>query len=283
MPVRELPVQTIADAVERMCRDASVHAAPDVQIALRVAREREESPVGREVLGQMLRNFDVAAQTGMPMCQDTGTVVIFADIGQDVHLTGGDLHAAVNAGVRQAWSQGRLRPSIVSRPIGARQNWHNTPAVLHVELVPGDEVRLTLLTKGGGAENMSRMRMLTPGDGLAGVIDFIVETVDIAGPNACPPVIVGVGVGGTFDSVATLAKRAIARPVGSPQPDPELAALEADVLERVNRLGVGPHGFGGRVTALAVHIAIAPTHIASLPVAVNLQCGPAARSRSVVL
>ena len=284
MPLRELPVQAISDAVERLCRDASVHAAPDVQIALRVAREREESPIGREVLGQMLRNFDVAAQTGMPMCQDTGTVVIFADIGQDVHFTGGDLHTAVNDGVRQAWAVGRLRPSIVSRPIGQRQNsGDNTPAVLHIDLVPGEQVHLTLLTKGGGAENMSRMCMLTPGDGLAGVMDFIVETVDIAGPNACPPVIIGVGVGGTFDSVATLAKRAIARPIGTPQLDPELAALETDVLERVNRLGVGPHGFGGRVTALAVHVAIAPTHIASLPVAVNLQCGPAARSRSVVL
>jgi fumarate hydratase subunit alpha len=282
--VRELPVSSITDAIERLCRDASVRPAPDVQIALRVARDREASPVGREVLGQMLHNFDIAAETSMPMCQDTGTVVVFADIGQDVHLTGGNLHDAINDGVRRAWEAGRLRPSIVARPIGNRRNsGDNTPAVLHVELVPGNEVHLTVLTKGGGAENMSRMRMLTPGDGLQGVLDFVVETVDIAGPNACPPVIVGVGIGGTFDSVATLAKRAIARPVGSPQPDPELATLEAQLLERINGLGIGPHGFGGLVTALAVHIAIAPTHIASLPVAVNLQCGPAARSRSVVL
>jgi fumarate hydratase subunit alpha len=218
------------------------------------------------------------------MCQDTGTVVLFADVGQDVHFVGGSFREAVNEGVRRAYSGGYLRPSIVARPVGTRANTRdNTPAVLHLDIVEGDSVELTLLAKGGGAENMSRMTMLTPADGLAGVTEFVVETVEIAGPNACPPVIVGVGIGGTFDSVASLAKHGLTRSIGSEHPDPEVRAIEADLLNRINALGIGPHGFGGRVTALAVHVELAPTHIASLPVAVNLQCGPAARLRRMTL
>lgn len=283
-PVREIDIATIATEVERLCLEANYVAADDVRTAFELAAEREVSPLGKQVLVQLLENMRVAEAERVPMCQDTGTAVIFADVGQDVHLSGGSLRDAINEGVRRAYTGGYLRSSIVARPIGKRVNTRdNTPAVLHLDLVPGDRITLTLLAKGGGAENMSRMRMLTPADGLPGVMDFVVETVEVAGPNACPPVIVGVGIGGTFDSVATLAKHALTRPVGSGNPDEEVAAIESDLMQRINALGIGPHGFGGRITALAVHVEIAPTHIASLPVSVNLQCGPAARLRRVVI
>jgi fumarate hydratase subunit alpha len=284
MTLRELDVRVISEAVERLCLDAAYELPSDVHAALTRAQAREVSPVGKQTISLILENVGVAAQERVPMCQDTGTVVIFAEVGQDVHCTGGSLREAIDAGVRRAYTEGYLRPSIVARPVGKRVNTgDNTPAVIHFDLVPGDQVALTLLAKGGGAENMSRMTMLTPSDGIEGVREFVVQTVDRAGPNACPPVIVGVGIGGTFDSVATLAKHAIARPIGTTNPDVELRDLEATLLDAVNALGIGPHGFGGRVTALAVHVEIAPTHIASLPVAVNLQCGPAARSRRIVL
>lgn len=281
---REINVAEVRDAVERLCLEANYVAAADVRAAFEVAAEREVSPLGRRVFLQLLDNMSIAAAERVPMCQDTGTAVLFVEIGQDVHFTGGSLRNAIDEGVRRAYTGGYLRASIVGRPIGKRENTRdNTPAVLHLDLVEGDRVTLTLLAKGGGAENMSRLRMLTPADGLPGIISFVVETVERAGPNACPPVIVGVGIGGTFDSVATLAKHALTREVGRPSADAEVAALEAELLGRINALGIGPHGFGGRVTALAVHVEIAPTHIASLPVAVNLQCGPAARLRRVVL
>jgi fumarate hydratase subunit alpha len=284
MTVREIDVDVVRDTVEALCLDAAYELPGDVRTALASARDREVSAVGKQTISLILENVGVAEAERVPMCQDTGTVVIFAKVGQDVHFTGGSLRAAIDDGVRRAYTAGYLRPSIVGRPLGHRANTRdNTPAVLHVDLVPGRDVTLTLLAKGGGAENMSRMAMLTPSDGAPGVINFVVETVERAGPNACPPVIVGVGIGGTFDSVATLAKHAIARPVGTKNPDDELRELEDVLLERINALGIGPHGFGGRITALAVHVEIAPTHIASLPVAVNLQCGPAARSRRVVI
>ena len=284
MAIREIHVEDVRSTVERMCLDAAYELPADVRAALGAARDREVSPVGKQTISLLLENAAVAMSDRVPMCQDTGTAVLFAEIGQDVHFTGGSFRDAVNRGVSTAYTQGFLRPSIVGRPIGTRVNTgDNTPAVLHIDLVAGDGVRLTVLAKGGGAENMSRMRMLTPADGLGGVMDFVVETVDIAGPNACPPVIVGVGVGGTFDSVGTLAKHALTRPVGSASPDVEVGEIERELLRRINDLGIGPHGFGGRVTALAVHVEVAPTHIASLPVAVNLQCGPAARSITVEL
>ena len=284
MPVRELDVAEVRDTVEQLCLDANYELPENVVHALTAARAREVSPIGMKTISLLLENADVAATGRVPMCQDTGTVVVFAEIGQDVHLTGGLLRDAVNEGVRRAYTGGFLRPSIVERPVGTRVNTRdNTPAVLHIELVAGDSVAFTLLAKGGGAENMSRMAMLTPADGLNGVLDFVVETVDIAGPNACPPVIVGVGIGGTFDTVASLAKHGLTRSIGSEHPDPEVREIEAQLLERINALGIGTHGFGGRVTALAVHVELAPTHIASLPVAVNLQCGPAARLRRAVL
>ena len=284
MGVRELDVTEVARIVEELCLDANYVAADDVRAAFELAAEREVSPLGRQVLTQLLENMRVAAVERVPMCQDTGTVVVFAEIGQDVHFSGGLFAGAVDEGVRRAYTGGFLRPSIVARPVGKRVNTRdNTPAVLHLSLVAGDQVALTLLAKGGGAENMSRMAMLTPADGLTGALDFVVETVERAGPNACPPVVVGVGIGGTFDTVASLAKHAITRPIGSVHDDPEVAGVEAELLARINALGIGPHGFGGRITALAAHVELAPTHIASLPVAVNLQCGPAARLRRAVI
>lgn len=284
MAIREIHIDEVRSTIERMCLDAAYELPLDIREALTSAQHREVSSVGKRTISLLLENAEVASSHRVPMCQDTGTAVLFAEIGQDVHLTGGSFRDAVNQGVSMAYTQGFLRPSIVGRPVGKRKNTgDNTPAVLHVDLVPGDRLRLTLLAKGGGAENMSRMRMLTPSQGLDGVMEFVVETVEIAGPNACPPVIVGVGIGGTFDSVGTLAKHALVRQVGSASPDAEVADIERELLRRINDLGIGPHGFGGRVTALAVHVEIAPTHIASLPVAVNLQCGPAARSIAVEL
>lgn len=284
MPVREIDVAEVRDAVERLCLDANYDLPSNVIEALAAARAREVSVVGKETISLLLENADAAQAGRVPMCQDTGTAVLFAEIGQDVHFTGGSFREAIDEGVRRAYTAGFLRPSIVGRPVGKRVNTRdNTPAVVHLDLVPGERVGLTLLAKGGGAENMSRMTMLPPADGLAGVLDFVVETVEIAGPNACPPVIAGVGIGGTFDSVAALAKYGLTRPIGSEHPDPEVREMEATLLERINALGIGPHGFGGRVTALAVHVELAPTHIASLPVAVNLQCGPAARLQRATL
>lgn len=284
MPVREIDVTDVRDTIEQLCLDANYELPANVVDALAAARQREVSAIGKQTIGLLLENAEVAQSGRVPMCQDTGTVVLFAEIGQDVHFTGGSFREAIDDGVRRAYTGGYLRPSIVERPVGKRVNTRdNTPAVVHLDLVPGDGVALTLLAKGGGAENMSRMTMLTPADGLPGVLNFVVETVEIAGPNACPPVIVGVGVGGTFDSVASLAKHGLTRPIGSQHPDAEVREIEATLLERINALGIGPHGFGGRITALAVHVELAPTHIASLPVAVNLQCGPAARLRQATL
>lgn len=282
--MREIDVEQITDAVRDLCLEGNYVAAADVRQAFAVAKQREVSPLGRQVLGQLLENMAIAEADRVPMCQDTGTVVVFADVGQDVHLTGGDFEDAINRGVHEAYHVGYLRKSMVERPFTARKNTRdNTPAVVHTRLVPGDRVRLAVLAKGGGAENMSRLAMLTPADGRDGLKRFVIETVKLAGPNACPPVIVGVGIGATFDQVAALAKRALLREIGSINLDPEEARLEAELLEEINRLGIGPHGFGGRITALAVHVASYPCHIASLPVAVNLQCGPAARHREVVM
>ncbi|MBX6752825.1 MAG: fumarate hydratase [Thermorudis peleae] len=282
--MREINVVTIRDAIRDLCLELCVVARSDVRRAFAHAAKQERSPIGRRVLLQLLENMDVAVQDRLPMCQDTGTVVVFAEVGQDVHIVGGGFEEAIHAGVHDAYTSGLLRPSMVQRPIGDRRNTgDNTPAVIHTRLVPGDRIRLEVFAKGGGAENMSRLAMLTPADGWDGVKRFVVDTVQRAGPNACPPVIVGVGIGGTFDAVGKLAKHALLREIGSQNPDPELAALERELLDAINRLGIGPQGFGGTVTALAVHIETYPCHIASLPVAVNLQCGPAARHGVVML
>jgi fumarate hydratase subunit alpha len=282
-PLREISAAAITDAVARLFMEANYGLGPDVIAALEKARDTEESPAGREVLATILENARVAGSERIPLCQDCGAAVVFLELGQDVHVTGGDLTEAVNEGVRRAYDQGFLRKSMVAQPFSARRNTgDNTPAVIHTDIVPGDRLKITVLPKGGGAENMARLGMLLPAAGRQGIIDFVVQTVDEASSKPCPPVIVGVGVGGTADKVMALAKHALVREVGAPGQDAEVAALERDILRKINDLGIGPMGYGGGVTALAVHVETFPTHITSLPVAVNLQCH-SARHRSVTL
>lgn len=271
--IREIPVSQIADALAELCVDICYRMSPDMKAAVKRARELEESPVGREILDQLIANTEIAAQGEVPYCQDTGTTVVFADVGQDVHLTGGSLEDAINEGVARGYTEGYLRGSIVTDPLFERKNsGNNTPAIIHTRIVSGDRVRLTVDAKGAGSENMSRLAMLKPADGIEGVRAFVLETVERSGPNACPPGIVGVGVGGNFEGVARLAKRALTRRVGDPNPDPRWAAFERELLDGANALGLGPEALGGTQTVLAVHVEAAPTHIASLPVAVNMEC-----------
>ena len=281
--VRELDVGAITEAVAALCVAASCELPDDVSAALRAARQAEESSAGREVLAQLLENADIAAARQVPICQDTGFAVVFAEVGQDVHLRGGGFADAVDEGVRRGYRDGYLRKSVVAEPAHARRNTgDNTPAILHISIVPGSAVRLTLMAKGGGAENMSSLTMLTPSQGWDGVAQTVVDTVSRAGSNPCPPVIVGVGLGGTIEMVTLLAKKALLREIGSRHVDERLAALEDELLAAVNCLGIGPQGLGGRTTALAVFIEEMPCHIASLPVAVNMQCH-AQRHKTVVL
>jgi fumarate hydratase subunit alpha len=266
-------VTVLRDTVARLLPDINYNIPPDVLAALRDAAVREESELGRRTLEQLVRNYEVAAEEKMPVCQDSGLTVVMLETGQDVHWVGGSLHEAVYDGVRAGTRDGYLRWSVTGDPTRKlKMRGDDAPAVVHVDLVPGDRVRLTLASKGFGAENMSAMRMLVPADGDKGIADFVVETVDRAGANACPPVIVGVGVGGTFETAALLAKRAVLRPVNDRNPRRDLAEFEAMLLDRVNALGIGPQGLGGVVTALAVNVEVHPTHIAGLPVAVNLGC-----------
>jgi len=273
MPVRELDVGKITEAVKTLCITANYDLPEDVYDALVKASEVEESPVGREVLGQLIENADIAVADRVPICQDTGFAVIFAEVGQDVHLVGGSFEDAVHEGVRRGYAEGYLRKSVAEEPAHARRNTKdNTPAILHTGIVPGATVRLTLMAKGGGAENMSSLNMLKPSQGWAGMVDAVVETVSRAGSNPCPPVIIGVGIGGTIDMVTVLAKKALLRDVGSTHPDARLAVMEDELLERINALGIGPQGLGGSTTALDVFIEEMPCHIASMPMAVNVQC-----------
>jgi fumarate hydratase subunit alpha len=245
----------------------------DVVRALQAARKREESPVAVKVLDQILLNADLARDEMLPLCQDTGTAVVFLDIGQDLHITGGSLAEAISEGVSAGYTEGNLRASIVDRPFSARVNTkNNTPPIVHTELVPGDALRIQVMPKGGGCENMSRFTIMLPSAGKQGITDFVLQTVDESGGNPCPPVIVGLGIGGTAEHAMYMAKRALTRKIGDPNPDPEQAEFEAELLDAVNGLGVGAQAVGGTQTALAVHIKTHPTHIASLPVAVNLQC-----------
>jgi fumarate hydratase subunit alpha len=281
--MREILYPNIVSEVARLAHEANNFLSDDVLRALRRARENEESAVGREILDQILTNAQIAADERVPLCQDCGLAVVFVELGQDAHITGGHLYDAINEGIRQGYEVGYLRKSVVQRPYTARINTRdNTPAVIHTDVVPGDELRITVLPKGGGCENMSYLKMLPPAAGRQGVVDFIVESVDRSGANPCPPVIIGVGIGGTADKAMGMAKHALLREVGAPSSDPENAELEAELLERINNLGIGPMGLGGRITALAVHVESAPAHIASLPVAVNTQCH-SARWKSVVL
>ena len=269
--MRNITAETITEAVAALCVPANSRLPQDMEAALRTAREEEPWPLAGGVLGTLCENLDAANQMHLPICQDTGMACIFCEVGQDVHIEG-DFEAAVQAGVARGYTEGFLRKSVVADPLRRVNTGDNTPAVLTVRLVPGDRLKLTLAPKGFGSENMSRLAMLKPSDGEKGVEDFVVETMRIAGPNPCPPVVVGVGIGGTFDRVALLAKRALLRPVGVAHPDPYYAAMEQRLLRRINALGIGPQGFGGRTTALGVQIETFPTHIAGLPVAVNMSC-----------
>jgi fumarate hydratase subunit alpha len=281
--VREIKAEAITQTIAELCITANYALPPDVLKALHRAREREESPLGRQILDQLVQNAQVAAQGIYPLCQDCGLTVVWADLGQDVHITGGDLYAAIQQGVRQGYRDGYLRTSIVRSPFSARINsGDNTPAVIHTRIVPGEYIRLTVCPKGGGSENMSALAMLKPADGRAGLSDFVARAVDGAGANPCPPLIVGVGVGGNAEQVMILAKRALIRPVGQPHPDAEVAELERTLLEKINALGVGPQGLGGRTTALAVHVETYPCHITGLPVGVNLQCHAARHAEAVL-
>lgn len=281
--MRELDVAQVSDAVAKLAVEACTCLGDDVVAFFEKAIEREQSETGRDVLAQLLENANLAREKNLPLCQDTGLAVVFLEVGQDVHLVGGSLEEAVNEGVRKGYTEGYLRKSAVADPIGARKNTgDNTPAMLHTRIVPGDKVGIILAPKGGGAENMSALAMLKPAQGRQGAIDFVVETVSKAGPNPCPPIIVGVGLGGTFEKAAYLAKHALLREVGSTNPDPRLAELEDEIEERCNALGIGPAGLGGTVTVMDVFVEELPAHIASMPVAVNIQCH-SARHKEVVL
>jgi len=270
--VREIAAERITDTVARLCQEAAYCLPDDVVAALRAGLEREESPCGRGILQLLIENAAVACSERTPLCQDTGLAVVFADIGQEVHISGGDLVEAIHAGVRRGYTEGYLRASVVAHPLDRRNTGDNTPAIVHLQIVSGDKVRLTVAPKGAGSENMSALRMLKPADGVEAVKRLVVETVETAGPNACPPLVVGVGLGGTMEMAALLAKRALLRRVGQPSPDKTTAALERELLDLVNATGIGPSGLGGTFTAMAVHVETYPCHIASLPVAVNLQC-----------
>ena len=280
--MREVQAQQITEALARLSMEANYDLGQDVLGALRRARETEESPTGRGILDQILKNAEIARDERVPMCQDTGFGVVFVELGQDAHIAGGNLYDAIDEGIRRGYQEGYLRKSIVNDPFGRKNTGDNTPAVVHVEVVPGDKVKLILAPKGGGSENMSALKMLKPAEGIEGVKEFVIRRVEEAGPNPCPPVIVGVGVGGTFEKAALLAKKALLRPLGQPSPKPEVAALEKELMQRINDLGVGPQGLGGRTTALWVSVETYPCHIASLPVAVNINCH-AARHKEVEL
>lgn len=281
--MKEISVEKITEAVKTLCLQAACDLPEDVEALIEQGLAQEESAFGRYSLEQILDNVILARKEKQAMCQDTGLAVIFVELGQDVLITGGNLTKAINEGVRQGYEQGYLRKSVVSDPIFGRKNTgDNTPAIIHTEIVPGDQLRIMVLPKGAGSENMGALKMLKPAEGLEGVKDFILQTVREAGGNPCPPIIVGVGVGGTMEKATLLAKKALARKAGEHNPNPKYKELEVELLEKINGLGIGPQGLGGRVTALAVHIEAYPTHIATLPIAVNLNCH-AARHAELIL
>lgn len=279
--MREINVSVVENTVYELFKSACCEIGKDVLGLLNDSLQREESPFGKEILRQLIENDRLAAQKQMPICQDTGMAVVFMDIGQDVHFTGGDVNAAVEQGVRRAYRDGCFRASVLS-PLERINTKDNTPAIVHVRIVPGEQVTITAAPKGFGSENMSRLWMLTPSQGIEGVKNAIIETVRLAGGNPCPPVVVGVGIGGTAEYAMLMAKRTLTRDCGTPSSDPALAAMEKELLQRINDLGIGPQGLGGRTTALAVHIEQMPTHIAGLPVAVNMQCH-AARHKTATI
>ena len=281
--MRALSVHEITQTVRTLLMTANYEISPDIEAAVQAAKDAEPFAPGQSVLRQLCANYQIARDEKIAICQDTGMAILFIDVGQEVHFVDGDFEQAVQEGVRQAYRDGYLRKSIVNDPIFDRKNTgDNTPAVLHLRIVPGDKVNILAVAKGFGSENMSAVKMCTPAEGEAGVRDFIIETARKAGPNPCPPMIIGVGVGGSFESAALMAKRMTARPVGVCNPDPRYAKMERDALEAINRTGIGPAGIGGRCTALCVNIDYAPTHIASLPVAVNICCHAARHAEAEI-
>ncbi len=270
--MREIHTSAIVDAVKKLCIDANLELEPDMLRAFDRALTTERSPAGKQVLQILKQNAEMARTKRIPYCQDTGFVVCFVELGQDVHVTGGGLDDAINGGVRQGYKEGYLRASIVRSPFDRVNTGDNTPAVIHVDVVPGAQLRLMIMAKGGGCENRSKYKMLTPAEGTPGVKDWVLECVRTAGPDACPPLILGIGIGGTFEKSALLSKKALFRELGSPNPDPVLNALEKELLEKANRLGIGPQGYGGDTTAFGIHILAFPCHITSLPVAVTIEC-----------
>ena len=270
--MREIPVSRITDVVERLCIEANTHLPSDVKCAIEACRACEDGEIAVGVLDNIIENYQIADRECVPICQDTGMACVFLEIGQDVHLVGGDLREAVDEGVRRGYTNGYLRKSVVRDPVRRGNTGDNTPAAITVHLVDGDGCTITVAPKGFGSENMSRIQMLKPADGVEGFKKFVIETVRLAGSNPCPPIVLGVGVGGSFDKVAYLAKKALLRPLDVPNPDPYYADLEKELLTAINELGIGPQGFGGRTTCLGLAIEQMPTHVAGLPVAVNVSC-----------
>ena len=279
--MREILAAQITDTVARLCVEANCFLPEDIQKRILACRAQEIWPQAQEILDRIIENYETAGKVCQPICQDTGMACVFMKIGQDVHIQG-NLQDAVNEGVRRGYRDGYLRKSVVKDPLNRMNTGDNTPAILYTELVDGDRIEITVAPKGFGSENMSAVRMLRPSDGVQGVLDFVCEAVEKAGPNPCPPVVVGVGIGGTFERAALLAKQALLRDVDESNPDPYYAQLETQLLERINGLGIGPQGFGGRTTALAVNIETYPTHIAGLPVAVNINCHVTRHKREVL-
>lgn len=270
--MREINVSTITSAIKDLCINANYYLDQDIRDRLKEAQDKETFPIAKEMLTKIMINADIAKNEQMPMCQDTGMACVFVELGQEVHIDGGSLEEAIHEGVRQGYTEGYLRKSVVKDPLDRVNTKDNTPAIIYYNIVPGDKLKITVAPKGFGSENMSGIKMLKPADGVEGVKEFIIETVKKAGPNPCPPIVVGVGIGGTFDRAANLAKKALIRPTAERNANPMYADLEAELLEKINALGIGPQGFGGKTTALAVNIEYYPTHIAGLPVAVNINC-----------
>ena len=272
MQMRTINTELITQKVKEMCMDVNIHLSKDVKCAIEEAEKKEESPLGKQILGQLEENMEIASDTQIPICQDTGMTVVFLKVGQEVHFEGAYIEDAINEGIRQGYREGYLRKSVVKDPVDRVNTKDNTPGVIHYEIVPGDQVEITIAPKGFGSENMSRLYMLKPADGLDGIRNAILETVKLAGPNACPPIVVGVGIGGTFEKCAILAKKALTRDLNSSSEIPYVKELEDEMLEKINNLGIGPAGLGGTVTALGVNIETYPTHIAGMPVAINICC-----------
>lgn len=270
--MRTIHTDEITKCIKEMCMQVNVDLSPDVKDALLAGKEKEESTIGKQILEQLEKNLEIAKESQIPICQDTGMTVVFLKVGQEVHFEGGYIEDAINEGIRQGYQEGYLRKSVVKDPVDRVNTKDNTPGVIHYEIVPGDQVEITIAPKGFGSENMSRLYMLKPADGLDGIRNAILETVKLAGPNACPPIVVGVGIGGTFEKCAILAKKALTRDLNSFSEIPYVKELENEMLEKINNLGIGPAGLGGTMTALGVNIETYPTHIAGMPVAINICC-----------